>query len=158
MVAVSCGRVKKVPIVTQHTLTHACVHTHTHTHTNTYMHALTHTHTHTHTHAHTQTHTCMHSHTLIHTHTHMHTQGRRGDCGGPGQIENMGPHKMVGVRGSGGTPPGNFEILHALKCVLGAPEALFVHAHNTYIYLQVAVFDKRFQIEKYDVRGPRNSC
>ena len=31
-------------------------------------------------------------------------------------------------------PPGNFESLHALKCVLGAPEALF---HD----LQVAVFD-----------------
>ena len=30
-------------------------------------------------------------------------------------------------------PQGNFEILHALKCVLGAPEALFVHAHSTYI-------------------------
>ena len=29
------------------------------------------------------------------------------------------------VGGSGGTPAGNFEILHALKCVLGAIEALF---------------------------------
>ena len=37
----------------------------------------------------------------------------------------MGRHKMDDVRGSGGTPPGNFEIVHALKCVLGAPEALF---------------------------------
>ena len=35
--------------------------------------------------------------------------------------------------GSGGTPPGNFEILHALKCVLGAPEALF-RACTQYIY------------------------
>ena len=30
-------------------------------------------------------------------------------------------------------PPGNFEILHALKCVLGAPEALF-RACTQYIY------------------------
>ena len=32
-----------------------------------------------------------------------------------------------------GMPPGNFEILHAPKCVLGAPEALF-HACTQYIY------------------------
>ena len=32
-----------------------------------------------------------------------------------------------------GTSPGNFEILHALKCVLGAPEALF-RACTQYIY------------------------
>ena len=37
------------------------------------------------------------------------------------------------VRGSGDMPPGNFEILHALKCVLGAPEALFC-ACTQYIY------------------------
>ena len=30
-------------------------------------------------------------------------------------------------------PPGNFRILHALKCVLGAPEALF-RACTQYIY------------------------
>ena len=30
-------------------------------------------------------------------------------------------------------PPGNFEILRALKCVLGAPEALYYAAHSTYI-------------------------
>ena len=30
-------------------------------------------------------------------------------------------------------PPGNFEILHALKCVLGAPEALFC-ACTQYVY------------------------
>ena len=30
-------------------------------------------------------------------------------------------------------PPRNFEILHALKCVLGAPEALF-HACTQYMY------------------------
>ena len=39
--------------------------------------------------------------------------------------------------GSGGTPPENFEVLHALKCVLGASEAPFcaciqyIHTHNT---------------------------
>ena len=32
-----------------------------------------------------------------------------------------------------GTPPGDFEIVHALKCVLGAPEALF-RACTQYIY------------------------
>ena len=34
---------------------------------------------------------------------------------------------------SGGTPSGNFEIFQALKCVLGAPEALFC-ACTQYIY------------------------
>ena len=69
-------------------------------------------------------------------------QGRREDWGGQGQMQKVGPHKMdcVGGGGAGGTPPGNFEILHALKCVLGAPEAFFVHAHSN-IYLQVVVFD-----------------
>ena len=61
-----------------------------------------------------------------------------------GQIQKVGPHKMDCVGESGGTPPGNFEILHTLKCVLEAPEALF-SAHTVHIYLQVAVFDKRFQ-------------
>ena len=37
------------------------------------------------------------------------------------------------ARGSGVTPPRNIEILRALKCVLGAPEALF-HARTQYIY------------------------
>ena len=36
------------------------------------------------------------------------------------------------VGGSEGMPPGNFEVLHALECVLGAPEALF-HACTQYI-------------------------
>ena len=43
-------------------------------------------------------------------------------------------------------PPGNFEILYALKFVLGAPEALFHAAHSTYIptscRLQLAVSDR----------------
>ena len=34
-------------------------------------------------------------------------------------------------------PLGNFEILHTLKCVLGAPEALFCAR----THLQVAIFD-----------------
>ena len=47
--------------------------------------------------------------------------------------EKWGPTEWI-VRGVwGGTPPGNFEILHALKCVLGAPEALF-RACTQYIY------------------------
>ena len=45
-----------------------------------------------------------------------------------------------------GTPLGNFEILHALKCVLGAPEAPF-HAHSTYIpascRVRLAVSDQK---------------
>ena len=61
-------------------------------------------------------------------------QGCRENWGGaPGQMQKVGPHKMDCVRGSGGTPPGNFEILHAPKCVLGAPEALF-RACTQYIY------------------------
>ena len=56
-----------------------------------------------------------------------------GGGGGPGQIQKVGPHKMDCVRGVGGTPPGNFEMLHALKCVLGAPEAPF-RACTRYIY------------------------
>ena len=46
-------------------------------------------------------------------------------------------------------PLGNFEILHTLKCVLGAPEALFCAR----THLQVAIFDLRFQIEKYTTYG-----
>ena len=34
----------------------------------------------------------------------------------------------------GGTLSRNLEILHVLKCVLGAAEALF-HAHTQYIYI-----------------------
>ena len=44
-------------------------------------------------------------------------------------MQKLGPHTMDCVRGSGG----NFEILHVLKCVLGAPEALF-RACTQYIY------------------------
>ena len=58
-----------------------------------------------------------------------HNQGRQEDCGGPGQIQKVGP--VWG--GSGGMPPGNFESLHALKCVLGASEAPFC-ACTQYIY------------------------
>ena len=50
----------------------------------------------------------------------------REDWQGPEQIQKVGPAPQMGcVRGVWGTPPGNFEILHALKCVLGAPEVLF---------------------------------
>ena len=45
--------------------------------------------------------------------------------------------KWIVLGGSRGTPPGNVEILHALKCVLRAPEALF----RACTHLQVAVFD-----------------
>ena len=53
----------------------------------------------------------LNSHSMI-----LSVQGRQEDWGGPqnGLCER-----------SGGTPPGNFEILHAQKCGLAAPEALF---------------------------------
>ena len=41
------------------------------------------------------------------------------------KYKKWGPTKWIVREGSEGTPPGNFEILHALKCVMGAPEALF---------------------------------
>ena len=63
-------------------------------------------------------------------------QGRREDCGGPAYIK-------VGPMGEGGlgacTPPGNFEILHALKCFLGLLR-LFSSMHTVHKYLPVAVF------------------
>ena len=45
--------------------------------------------------------------------------------GAKGKYKKWGRAKWIVWGGSGGTPPGSFEILHALKCVLGAPEALF---------------------------------
>ena len=55
---------------------------------------------------------------------------------GPRANTRSGAHNKGG---SGGTPPENFEVLHALKRVLGASEAPFC-ACIQYIYLQVAVF------------------
>ena len=53
-------------------------------------------------------------------------RGLGGGGGGAGQIQKVGPSNIDCVGGlHGGTPPGNFEILHALKCVLEAPETLF---------------------------------
>ena len=45
--------------------------------------------------------------------------------GAQGKDKKWGPAIWMVRGGSGGMPPGNFEILHALKCVLGASEALF---------------------------------
>ena len=45
--------------------------------------------------------------------------------GARGKYENWGRYYRLCKGGSGGTPPGNFAILHALKCVLGASEAPF---------------------------------
>ena len=47
-------------------------------------------------------------------------QGCREDWGGPGQKEYRLCEGGLGV-----CPPGNFEILNSLKCVLGAPKAVF---------------------------------
>ena len=44
-----------------------------------------------------------------------HGQGHREDGRGPGQIQKAGPDCG---RGSGAHPQKNFEVLHALKCVL----------------------------------------
>ena len=78
-------------------------------------------------------------------HEHAFTQGRREDYGGPRQIQKVGPHKMDCVRRVWGHAPKNFENLHALKCVLGAPEALFHACTQTYIpascCLRLAVSD-----------------
>ena len=53
--------------------------------------------------------------------------------GAQGKYKEWGPTKWIVWEGSGGSHPENFEILHALKCVLEAPEALF-HACTQYIY------------------------
>ena len=52
--------------------------------------------------------------------------------GGPRANTKSGaPQNGLCEGGLGGMPLGNFEILHTLKCVLGAPEAFFcVHAHT----------------------------
>ena len=59
--------------------------------------------------------------------------------GAQGKYKKWG-HNIDCGRGSGGTPPENFEVLHALECVLGAPEAPFLCMHTVYTYLQVAIF------------------
>ena len=48
-------------------------------------------------------------------------------------------HNIHCTKGGWGMLPGNFEILHALKCVMVASEASFC-AYSTYVYLQVVVF------------------
>ena len=48
--------------------------------------------------------------------------------------KKWGPAIWIVRGGSGGTPLVNVEILHALKCVLGVPEALFC-AFTQYIYI-----------------------
>ena len=59
---------------------------------------------------------------------------------GPRANTKCGAHNIDGGRGSGGTPPENFELLRALKCVLGASEAPFLCMHTVHTYLQVGVF------------------
>ena len=53
---------------------------------------------------------------------------------------NSVAHNIDCGRGSGGTPPENFEVLHALNCVLGASEAPFLCMHTVHTYLPVAAF------------------
>ena len=72
---------------------------------------------------------------------------------GPRANTKCGAHNIDCGRGSGGTALGNFELLRALKCVLGASEAPFLCMHTVHTYLQVGVF-VQLQIKKYDVRGP----
>ena len=65
---------------------------------------------------------------------------------GPRSNTKSGAHNLWGHA------LGNFEILHALKHVLGASEASFMHSYSTYVpascCLHLAVS------EKYDVQGP----
>ena len=65
----------------------------------------------------------------------------------------VGPHKMGCGRGAGGMPPGNFEILHALKCVLGASEALYC-ACLQYIYTCKLLSLIRVSDQKVRCMGP----
>ena len=51
------------------------------------------------------------------------TQGHWEDSGGPGQIQKVGA--IVWEGGLGARPQENFEILHALKCVLRACQVSF---------------------------------
>ena len=46
----------------------------------------------------------------------------------------LGKYKvgLMGEGGAGGMPPGNFEILHGLKCVLGASFRACIQYINTY--------------------------
>ena len=59
--------------------------------------------------------------------------GGGGGGGGRANTKSGAPQNGLCEGGSGGMPPGNFEILHALKCVLGASEAPF-RACTWYIY------------------------
>ena len=70
---------------------------------------------------------------------------------GPRANTKYGAHNIDYWRGVWGTPPENFELLRALKCVLGASEAPFLCKHTVYTYLQVVFV--QLQIKKYDVRG-----
>ena len=53
--------------------------------------------------------------------------------GAQGKYEKWGPTKWIMCGGSGGTPPRNFEILHALKCVLALLRLFYVNAKSTFI-------------------------
>ena len=55
--------------------------------------------------------------------------------------------------GLGARPQKNFEVLHALKRVLGASEAPFLcmHTVHTYLLKLPSSLIKQLQIEKYDV-------
>ena len=63
--------------------------------------------------------------------------------GAQGKYIKWGPYC---VREAGGTPPENFEILHALKCVLGASQVLFC------AYIQ------QWQRKTFEIGGSNDSC
>ena len=67
----------------------------------------------------------------MHTRSTPPTRAAERIVGARGKYEKWGAHSIACVRG--GTPPGNFAILHALKCVLGASEASF-RAYIQYIH------------------------
>ena len=69
---------------------------------------------------------CMRHCSKIQLQSGYYSQGCQEDWPGPGQRQKWGPAIWIVRGGSGGMRPENVEILHALKCVLGAPEAFFL--------------------------------
>ena len=88
------------------------------------------------------------------------SQGCQEDWPGPGRRQKMGGCNIDCARGVGGTPPENVEILHALKCVLGASEAPFC-AFTQYITCKLLPPISSFRLKSttYGALGSRqHSC
>ena len=71
---------------------------------------------------------------MMHTRSTPPTRAAERIVGARGKYKKWGAHSIDCVRGGlGARAPGNFAILHALKCVLGASEASF-RAYIQYIH------------------------